>query len=166
MIFAVKEWVLQLTGTAIIATAVMMVTPESRVKKAVSLACGCAMIIALLSIKINFDFESYSKKVAEYKLTMESYTGKIDELNKKLTRDIIEEESTAYILDKGKKLGIKQISASVNAKWDADASYWYLISAKIKTDANADQIKELSYYVEASLGIAKTEQVWSTYDED
>lgn len=166
MISMIKEWTLQIAGTAIISAAILAVTPDGRVKKVVSFVCGIATVIALLSIKSDFDYKIYSKKISEYKLAVSEYSKELEAVNKNLTRSIIEEKSAAYILDKGKTLGIEHIEAAVTAKWEPDGEYWYPVSAKIKVSAAEKEIKDLSFYIEASLGISEQEQIWSTYNEN
>ena len=165
MISAIKDWILQIAGTALIAAAVLSITPEGRAKKAVTIVCGAAVIIALLSITVDFDYSSYSRRLAEYKSDIEEYAGEIGSVNKNLTKAIIEEESKAYILDKGKEIGITELEVSVTTRWEPDGQYWYPVSVKINAAASEGQKEDLSYYIEASLGIPRDEQIWSTYDE-
>lgn len=166
MIDTFKSWVLQIAGIAMIAAAITTLTPESRTKKAVSLVCGIALIISMLSLKLDFDYDSYSKSMAQYKNEIELYASDVEKVNKNLTRTIIEENSAAYILDKGEEMGIGTLEASVTAKWDSESSVWYPVSVSIVSDANADQARSLTYYIETYLGIAKEKQIWSTYDEN
>ncbi len=165
MIDIFKDWVLQIAGTALIASAILTVTPESSAKKAVALVCGVALIISMLSIVSDFDYTAYSKVIAGYRDDMEDTLADIEETNKNLTRSIIEEKCAAYILDKGKTIGINEIRVSVTVRWDSESSLWYPVGAVIASNADDSQKEKLSAQIEADLGIAKDEQTWSAYDE-
>ncbi len=163
MIEAVRQWILGITGTSIVAGIAMSVTPEGRVKKAVKLVSGLAVMLALISPVLSFDFEGYSQYMSEYRQEAEKYASALDGENEKLTRTIIEEKTEAYILDKGAELGISGLTVSVTAKW-GDEDCWYPYSARLMGETDEKQMQALSGYMESELGITEENQTWSVRD--
>jgi len=164
MMAALKDWILTLTVAALVSSIAMTLSPEGKVRRVVSLVCGLVTIIALLSPGVNFDISKFAKQSLELKKEAENFASDFEDKNDNLRRLIIEEECAAYILDKGQMLGILNITASVNAKWDTDG-FWYPYSAEIVSDADAENKRRLAQHLEAELGISDAMQTWRTYDE-
>lgn len=165
MMEMVRTWLLGVTGSAFISSIAMALTPDGKIKKIVSLVCGFVMMTALISPLISFDFDSLSQYIVEYKNASEDYRINLEQENENLQRDIIEEESEAYILDKAIVLGIENCAVSVGTKKTED-SYWYPYKAEIDGAASESQREALSSYIEANLGIPAERQYWSGSDED
>lgn len=161
---ALRSWVIGLAGAAMVTAVAMTVTPEGRVKKIVALICGLVTIIALIKPVIGFDYTSFSKYLAQYKKNAESFSSDINSTNENLTRLIIEDKTRAYILDKGKSLGITELKATVKVKWSEDG-YWYPCGANLVTNADKATRDKLSQSIEAELGIPPEELNWSMCDE-
>ena len=154
------EWILRIVGAAMICSAVLALTPETTVKKAVRLVCGFVMLFALLSLGGNLNFDHYAGYLAQYRNEAAAFMQEAEEDNNRILRLIIEEECEAYILDKGKTVGIETVEASVLAKWSADG-YWYPVKAEIVSDGTEAQNTRLAEYIEGDLGIPKENQTWS-----
>ena len=102
--------------------------------------------------------------MAQYRSEGEAFSKNLEEENDRLLRLIIEEETSAYILDKGGDIGIGHLEVSVSAKW-SDDGYWYPSGVEIASNASESQKKELMRCIEAELGIPEEMQTWSTEDE-
>lgn len=159
-----RTWILCLSGTAILCSAAMALTPEGTTKKTVKLVCGFAVMLALMGAVKNFDYPDFSAYIAEYKSSAGTIAEDASQNASKSTRFIIEEKCAAYILDKAETMGINEASASVTAKW-CDDGYWYPVSANIKGCFNEEEKAALSKKIEAELGISVEEQKWSTQDD-
>lgn len=165
MMETVRTWLLSITGAALISSVALALTPNGKIKKIVSLICGFAMITALISPIMSFDFNTFSQYIVEYKNISDGYLIDIEEENENLQRAIIEEESEAYILDKAAVLGIEDCSISVGTK-KAEESYWYPYKAELGGKASESQKQALTAYIEANLGIPAERQYWSGGDEN
>lgn len=166
MISGLRDWVLQLTGAALLSAAVLAITPEGKVRRVVSLACGFAVIAALLSLGVDFDYTRFSSSLAWHRETAAQYAEDFSEENEKLTRLIIEERCAAYILDKGASLGISGLNAQVSAAW-SESGYWYPYKASLSAQMVSDtQRDSLTFYIESELGISAEMQEWGTENED
>ena len=155
-----RSWIIGLAGAAMVTAAAMTVTPEGKVKKIVSLICGLMTIIALIKPLAGFDYSSFSKYLSQYKNAADTFSVAMVSENENLTRRIIEDKCQAYILDKGKSLGITDLTVTVTAEWSEDG-YWYPSSASLMTNADSEARSKLSQSIEAELGISSEELIWS-----
>lgn len=148
-----------MTGAAALSMIAMSITPEGRVKKAVKLVCAFTVILSLISGITDFDFEAYSKSMAEHKRDGEKLVSEAVEEQSLLEREYIENECVAYILDKAAALEISCDSASVTLGW-SEKGYWYPEKAEMNTPYSS----ELAACLEAELGISNENQTWSESD--
>lgn len=151
-----KTWIMHLTGAALLSMLAVSITPDGRVKKAIKLICGFAVMLSLINGFTDFDFSFYSKSLAEYKSDAEKLIADSMEEQSLLEREYIENECSAYILDKAMELGIECESANVKVRWSEDG-YWYPVEAEIGANANS----QLADIIEGELGIPVEEQTWS-----
>ncbi len=159
---ALRGWIVGIAGAAMVTAVAMTVTPEGRVKKVVALICGLMTVLALIKPIVGFDYDSFSKNLAQYKSEAAVIAGSIDETNEILTRRIIEDRCATYILDKGASLGITDLEVTVKAVWSEDG-YWYPSGASLTTDADESLRRELSRGIASELGIPPEELSWSMY---
>ncbi len=155
-----RTWVLRLTGTAIISSAATALVPEGKTKKSVKFVCGVAAMLALLSIVSDFSYEGFSSYMADYRQKAYEISSEAEEQTKMSERLIIEKQCEAYILDKADELGAYVPEISVRAEWDTNG-YWYPVSAELTAEVLPEVKQQLSYIIEADLGIEKDKQVWN-----
>jgi len=156
----IRTWILGLTGAAVITGLALSLTPKSRVRSVMRLVCGAVMIIALIKPVLEFDFETYSVGLAQYRADMDRITAAARETSDRLQRTIIEEECSAYILDKARILGLDCTVAAVTVKW-GDEGYWYPYEAHLQIKGPDQQKNNLAGLIEAELGIPRGRQYWS-----
>jgi hypothetical protein len=159
---AMRSWILGLAGAAVIASVAAAASPEGRVKRVVSLACGLMMILALLGPAARFDYESFRQGLAA--LRAGELSQPLDEVNEKLTGLIIEEKYAAYILDKGAALGMDDLAVTVTADW-SENGYFYPARATLRTTADETLRDKLAYAIESGLGLPPEELIWRANDE-
>jgi len=160
MIEALRGWILGIAGAALITSICMTVTPDGRVKKIVSLVCGLVIILMLINPMIGFDYGIFSQGYAQFRAEAAAFSHEVTAFNEKLTGLIIEEACIAYILDKGAKLGIHDLTADVSARQSA-GGYWYPYAARLATAAHQELRDKLSDIIYAELGIPPEELIWS-----
>ncbi len=161
---ALRSWVVGIAGAAMVTAIAMTVTPEGRVKRVVSLVCGLMTVVALIKPIVGFDYGSFSEYLAQYKSEAEAFSANIEATNENLTRRIIEERSEAYILDKGKSLGMTDLKAAIQLTWCVDG-FWYPSGVSLETNADETARQSLGRDIEAELGIPTDEINWSQDDE-
>ena len=165
MISGLRTWIFGLSGAAIITALCMTITPDSKVKKVVSLSCGMLMILIIIRPISNFDYRNISFDINNLRREAEHFTSDMTAFNEKLQGLIIEEASSAYILDKGTELGIYDLKAEVRLGWSANG-YWYPNAAVLTTAADKEQRDKLGRIIYETLGIPPEELIWSmNYEE-
>lgn len=160
-----RDWVLGITGAALITAAVRMLTPEGRVKRIVMLVCGLVTILALIQPLRRLDPESFAAFAARYQEEGQAAAAGVEISEEKLMRRIIEERTTAYILDKGRSLGIDDLHATVTAEQREDGT-WIPKSARLETSAGEAARRKLQDALVAELGIPAEEMNWSVKHEN
>lgn len=155
-----QSWLNAVIYTGIICGIALVITPDGRVKKALTIICGAAMCVALISPLADIDMSSYSEALAGFKLEAESFAEEGESYSKNLNRTIIEDECEAYILDKAKNLGVQLDEAEVLAVW-SEEGYWYPSEVSIKGSFSQTQRERLGSFIEAELGISTDKQQWS-----
>ncbi len=159
------NYILTLISTAFLCSIALVLTPENRAKRAVSVVCGITMIAAIIIPLVKIDYTAYSKSLAGYRISAQRYADNGVEDLENLNRLYIEEQCQAYILDKAVNSGIDVSSANVSAEWSTDG-FWYPVSAQIECNcSDADKCK-LEAIIEADLGISKDNQKWSITNEE
>ena len=154
-----RDWVLSLTGAALLGAFALALTPAGKVRRVTQLLCGVVMAIALISPLREFDFETYSMGMASYRDTAATAAARLDETNDRLSRTIIESECAAYILDKARARGLTPEEVTVTVKW-GEALCWYPYEATLRTEADERVRRELSSIIEAELGIPAERLHW------
>lgn len=155
-----RDWILAVTGTALISSAAMALSPEGGAKRAVRFICGLAMMAALMSVAANLGGFGLKEYASRYTLEAEGYVEDAIDAGRRETRFIIERDCEAYILDKAAELGAEVRSVEVTAAW-SDDGFWYPVSAVLE----GDESDRLSRIIEADLGIGRSEQIWRAYGE-
>jgi hypothetical protein len=111
------------------------------------------------------DYASFSRSYTRLRLEAGEFFGELEGLSENLTGRIIEEACSAYILDKGAKLGIRDLAVWVSARQCGDG-YWYPYAATLTTDADKELRERLSYVIRAELGIPPEELIWRMYHHE
>jgi hypothetical protein len=162
---ALRSWVIGLAGAAMVTAVAMTVTPEGKVKKIVALICGLMTVIALIKPFIGFDLARFSSYMTQYQNDAEAFSSEIADENENLTRHIIEERCEAYILDKGKSLGLTELEVIVELS-RSEEGYWFPSGANLVTNADTQTRDKLGSSIEAELGIPQEELIWSMKNEE
>jgi hypothetical protein len=155
-----RNWIFAITAAAFISAICRAAAPKGSVKRVVMLICGMITVIALISPVADLDKLDLSGSIARMRQYAVDTSDDFEQINDNLRREIIEQDCAAYILDKAGQLGIDNISVSVTAKWSEDG-YWYPVSAQISATAPQTLKDKLTLCIEAELGIAEDEQIWS-----
>ena len=154
-----ENWIMGLTGAAVLSMLAVAITPEGRVKRVVKLVCGFAVMLSIISGFADFDFGFYSKSMADYRQDAEKFIAERVEEQSTLEREYIEKECEAYILDKATELGVMCNGAEVTLDWSVDG-YWYPVEVTLESGYDSS----LASCIEAELGIPKDSQTWSETD--
>ena len=146
-----REWILRLIGTAMIASAAVRLTPDGVYRKVTRLVCSLALISALLSIR---------EAIPLFKETLPDPVIpaiSIEEARNE-TRFIIEKRLDEYIVERARALGL-DLTVSVTARW-SDEGYWYPYSVRLEGEAESADRLRIGEYIARELMIPKERQEW------
>ena len=159
MTAALGGWIYGIVAAAMISAITLMISPENKVKRVVSVVCGFMMLISLIKPLRGFDYGSFRQSYASLRDDAGGFSAPLEEVNENLTRRIIEEKYAAYILDKGKALGFTKLEVAV-AAGKTDSGYYYPVTVTIETDGDETLKRALAYEIEEGLGVPSEELVW------
>ena len=158
----IREWVLSMTGTALVCAAALRLTPEGRVKGVLRTLCAVAMAAALLSPLLRGGaLPDYGLELARYRAAAAALTDEGTALGQELDRNIIEERMEAYILDKARGLAVPVSGAQVALRWSTEG-IWVPESAEL-TGPYSETLSDL---LASELGIPRRAQRWRTDEGD
>ncbi len=156
MIVLVRNWLLGITGAAIIASAADRLAPDGTVRKIGRLAGGLLLVIVILQPVLTLDTDEMSLILSEHRLQTEEYRMELETENIQLVKYIIEGKTAAYIQDKAEELGVV-CSAIVTCRLSED-NIPYPVAVVITGDLCEEQIRTLSQLIEEELAIAAENQ--------
>ena len=101
MIELIREWLMGVTGAAVLAALVQAVTPEGGVKQVGKLVCGLVLIAAVLTPLGRVEATDFSL-MPEY----DEQRAQLQEETEEQMKTIIEQRLGAYSMDKARQLGL------------------------------------------------------------
>ncbi len=154
----IRNWILSLTGAALVCAAALRLTPEGRVKGVLRMLCAVTMAAALLSPFLRDSaLPDYALELARYRAAAEALTGEGAALGQELDRGIIEQRMEAYILDKARSLGAPLTGARVTLRWSTEG-----IWLPDRAELTGTYSETLSRLLESERGIPRQAQTWRT----
>ena len=157
----IRNWILALTGAALVCAAALRLTPEGRVKSVLRMLCALTMAAALFSPLLRDGaLPDYAAALARCRAAAEAAAGEGTALRQELDRSIIEQRMEAYILDKARALGAPLDGVSVALRWSTEG-LWLPESAEL----TGPRSEALAAWLEAELGIARRVQTWRTNEK-
>ena len=157
-----SQWILTITGASILCAAALSIAPKGRVYGTLKMLCGAVMLLALIKPGADFDISAYSVSMARYREHMYQIENNLSETNNRLSRTIIEEECSAYILDKAHVMGMS-VDAAVSAKWGDEDCF---IPYEVYIGGGQEGRTRLEAVIEADLGIPKERVYWISSESE
>ncbi len=159
MTAAAAAWVRAIAGAALVCAAALVVTPKGSVKGVLKLLCGVVLLLVVIKPVLKLDPARLSLDMADYRERASEIAGNAQENQNELDRRFIEQKFAAYILDKAKALGLRDVTAEVTVKWGEDC--WYPYAAKLTGQPPQRERTLLENAIEYDLGIPKERQYWN-----
>ena len=155
----IRGWILSVTVSAILIAAAEALMPAGTVKKVGKLTGGLILILGIVQPLVSLDYEDL------YDLVMALPAGAIsqqtiEERTDETMKGIIEEELSAYIVDKGKELGA-ECTAQVPCAPDEEGLP-VPVQATVTGSLTPTQKTALSQYMEQELGLPREAQIYRT----
>lgn len=150
-----SAWIRALVGAGMFCAVAMALCPKGKARKVLSLACGCVMLSALLSLVASIDLADYSRAAARYTQAAREAAEGAQETAKTLERSVIERECETYISDRAAAMGVTPGGVNVTARW-SEEGFWFPWECRLEAERSA----ALADAIEAELGIPPERQSW------
>ena len=106
MLELIRHWLVGITCAAMLVALAESLIPAGSIRRIARLTGGLVLLAAILNPLLKLDTTALTRALTEYKLELSAYSADLEEENEILMKDIIEEQSGAYIQDKAAALGI------------------------------------------------------------
>jgi stage III sporulation protein AF len=157
-----RSWIISVTVSAMIIAVAEGLMPAGTVRKVGKLTGGLVLMLGILQPIVRLDYEElFLAANGLQSITVESQQDQ-QERNDALLKSIIEQESSAYVLDKAQSLGCS-CAVSISCEL-GENNVPYPERAEIRGLLDEEQRQKMTKLLSEDLGIAKEKQ--SYIDEE
>ena len=153
---AIKAYLLRLIFCGFLVSLCSALLRGKRSGRVLTLCGGCLMILTAVRPLLQVELSSLPDLVTG--LTHSEREALAREKNDRLLRSLVEEQTAAWIADRGKELGM-EITASVTAR-EAEAGTFVPDQAILRGSWTAENREALTRILERDLGIPAARQRW------
>ncbi len=148
----IRSWVSAIAAVTMMMAVVSVLTPKNSAGRAVMLCGSIIMMVVLVSPIKKLDVSALSGYGARFQKEIEFRAEQVSRQNEKLRKDIIEENTRAYILQRAESMGI---SCDLDIECYDDVPYTAVVSVK-----NKDVVPAVSMLLERDVGIPSARQTF------
>ena len=156
----IRNWVVSVSAAGLVFALLLGVLPAGSGRRIVKLAGGIVLTLVIFSPLAKLNPDDLHWDMGDYKQTQERRLTDMQQASEKITKEIIQEQTGAYIVNKAQALGLS-IRVSVTVQKDKtgllipDAAIIWGGAALSKEDR-----EQLSAWMADVLGIATRRQDW------
>ena len=158
MLELIRHWLVGITCAAMLVALAESLIPAGSIRRIARLTGGLVLLAAILKL----DTTALTRALTEYKLELSAYSADLEEENEILMKDIIEEQSGAYIQDKAAALGI---DCQVTVEADGEEEWPIPQSVTVMGSLTAEQQEALERTIEEDFAIPAERQRYESGDE-
>ena len=153
----IRTWLLSVTVSAMVIAAAEARMPAGAVKRVGKLTGGLILVLGILQPLVTMDYEDLYDMVSSLPAGAISQET-LEEKTYEPMKGIIEEELSAYIVDKGEQLGASCSAQVVCAPGEGELPV--PIRATVTGQLTQGQKQDLSHYMEEELDIPREAQIY------
>ena len=158
MLELIRHWLVGITCAAMLVALAESLIPAGSIRRIARLTGGLVLLAAILNPLLKLDTTALTRALTEYKLELSAYSADLEEENEILMKDIIEEQSGAYIQDKAAALGI---DCQVTVEADGEEEWPITVMGSL----TAEQQEALERTIEEDFAIPAERQRYESGDE-
>ena len=159
MVELIRQWLMGITGAAMLVALADSLTPQGSVRKMGRLIGGLVLLIAVLNPLLRLDEGALTRALTEYELDVEAYSAQLEEQNRDMMKGIIEAQTAAYIQDKAAELGM-DCQVAVETQDDGD---WPLpVAVTVWGPLSPEQQAQLTREIERDFAISARQQYYES----
>ena len=159
MLELIRHWLVGITCAAMLVALAESLIPAGSIRRIARLTGGLVLLAAILNPLLKLDTTALTRALTEYKLELSAYSADLEEENEILMKDIIEEQSGAYIQDKAAALGI---TCTVRVEADEAAEYPIPKVVTITGELSREEREALTEQIEADFAIPADRQYYES----
>ncbi len=148
----IHSWVSAIAAVTMMMAVVSVLTPKNSAGRAVMFCGSIIMTVVLVSPIKKLDVAALSGYSARFEKEVERRAEQVSRQNEKLRKDIIEENTRAYILQRAESMGI---SCDLDIECSDDVPYTAVVCVK-----NKDVVPAVSGLLEMEVGIPSARQTF------
>lgn len=152
----VKNWIISVTCVSILLAAVQCLMPPGGVKRVGQLTGGLLMLLAAASPLLELDLAELSLSLTELRMEQSGSSALLELENTRLVKEIIAEQTAAYIADKAMELGA-DCAVEVTYEYSEDGMA-YPVAVTVTGPLTSEQRAELERWLEAELAVPREDQ--------
>lgn len=160
MIEVIRSWLVGITCAAAIVALAETLSPPGSVRKIGRLTGSLVLLLAILHPVFQIDSRTFAGILSDYRGEAVEAGAALNSENSKLIKDIIEEKTCAYILDKAQDFGIKCQVAVTTV--EGEGGYPIPDAVVITGDLTQRQQADLTRRIAADLAIPAERQSYQT----
>ena len=158
MMGAVRSWLLSVIAVSLLCAVADALMPSGAVKRVGRLVCGLVLIGAILSPLTALDLDGNQRWLEGYLDSLRSRKSELEETVNGQIKVIIEQNLSAYIVDKAAELGLT-CRARVECGLSEDGLY-LPVRTEVIGSMTADVQSKLVRIIESDLGIPPQSQIY------
>ena len=158
MIELIRDWLVGITCGAIIVALADGLSPNGTVRKIGRLTGSLVLVLAMIQPVLRIDSRTFAGILTEYRVEAMGTADTLEEENGRLMKDIIADETCAYILDKAEELGVV-CQVRVTA-WTESGDYPVPDGVEITGDLTQGEQAALPRVIAAELAIPAERQYY------
>ena len=163
MIEGMRQWLLSITGVALVIAAVDSLCPEGTVKRVMRLMGGLVFLSVILQPVAGLTVGDSLDVQGDHRRQVEETADRAAEEEKNLMETIIAGQTAAYIVDKAGELGA-DCQASVRCERGSDGLI-VPVGVRVTGALTARQREELARIIEKELAIPRENQIFEGGEE-
>ena len=156
MMEMLREWIVGITCVSVLLAAAQSLMPEGNIRKIGNLAGGLLLILTMAAPLTKIDMNAISLPLTEYRMANSNHAELLELENSRLLKELIEEQTEAYILDKAQELGA---NCTVEVYYEySDEGTAYPVAVTVRGNLNEEQKRKLSQRIESDLAVTEENQ--------
>lgn len=158
MMDVMRQWLLAVVCGAMLAAVIQALLPKGGAGRIGRLAGSLVLLLAVISPLLRLDAQELTLSMTKYRLAQSEYVEDLSKMNREVLKEIIAEQTEAYILDKAQELGITCRVTVLCEGGDAETPCPSQV--RVTGELSPEQEQSLMRVIETQLGIPAQDQVY------
>lgn len=160
MMELLRNWITGIACVAVLLSAAQCLMPQGSIRKIGNLTGGLLLLLTIATPLAKLDEAALALALSEYRMAEMGSEALLQIENERLVKEIIAEQTGAYISDKAAELGA-ECTVDVDYEYREDGSV-FPTAVTVSGSLTEEQLAQLQQFIEINLAVPKEKQ---TYEE-